>query len=329
MAHAFYPGTGRGGDAHFDVEEYWALDETNTDGTVLFNYSSFSKFISKHKFEILGTSLMGVAVHEFGHSLGLGHSSTPGAVMFPWYHGYTGGKDLPDDDKIAIQQIYGVKDGLKQWGPNHHHNRHHHHRHRETTTTTTTTTTTEVPIRRYYPEYPRYPYRGKDEDTTKRPYYPNYRPNDPRYDSRNDANTEKPKITTEIYPRYPQNTPTTSKYYTFRTPTKSIPTTASTKLPKQNKFHNRHHNRNNPHQNDIDVKPNTCDTSYDAITMIRGEIFIFRGKYLWRINQNGLVNGYPHEIRRLWADLPKNLTHVDTVYENKKRQIIFFIGKLK
>ena len=32
LAHAFYPGSGRGGDAHFDEEEYWELDENSLKG---------------------------------------------------------------------------------------------------------------------------------------------------------------------------------------------------------------------------------------------------------------------------------------------------------
>lgn len=32
LAHAFYPGTGRGGDAHFDEEEKWVLSSTEGDG---------------------------------------------------------------------------------------------------------------------------------------------------------------------------------------------------------------------------------------------------------------------------------------------------------
>lgn len=27
--------------------------------------------------------------------------------MFPWYHGYQIFKELPEDDRLAIQQIYG------------------------------------------------------------------------------------------------------------------------------------------------------------------------------------------------------------------------------
>lgn len=31
LAHAFYPGSGRGGDAHFDADETWVLHETDSD----------------------------------------------------------------------------------------------------------------------------------------------------------------------------------------------------------------------------------------------------------------------------------------------------------
>lgn len=37
--------------------------------------------------------------------------------------------------------------------------------------------------------------------------------------------------------------------------------------------------------------------------------------------------GYPHEINKMWRELPRDLIKVDAVYENKKRQIVFFIGK--
>ena len=49
LAHAFFPGPGRGGDAHFDEDENWT-NQGRSDGEV--------------------TSLYAVALHEFGHSLG-------------------------------------------------------------------------------------------------------------------------------------------------------------------------------------------------------------------------------------------------------------------
>ena len=50
LAHAFFPGGGRGGDAHFDADERWSM----TSGQVREDE----------------TSLYAVALHEFGHSLG-------------------------------------------------------------------------------------------------------------------------------------------------------------------------------------------------------------------------------------------------------------------
>lgn len=56
---------------------------------------------------IPGTSLFAVAAHEFGHSLGLAHSSVRGALMYPWYQGLTKDYKLPEDDRHGIEQMYG------------------------------------------------------------------------------------------------------------------------------------------------------------------------------------------------------------------------------
>ncbi|KAM6911497.1 collagenase 3-like [Lycodopsis pacificus] len=84
LAHAFAPGPGIGGDAHFDDDETYTLRSNR--GFVLFM----------------------VAAHEFGHSLGLSHSDDAGALMYPVYS-YRNPDTfvLPRDDVKGIQSLYG------------------------------------------------------------------------------------------------------------------------------------------------------------------------------------------------------------------------------
>uniref|UniRef100_A0A3P8NA10 Collagenase 3 n=1 Tax=Astatotilapia calliptera TaxID=8154 RepID=A0A3P8NA10_ASTCA len=84
LAHAFMPGLHIGGDVHFDSDEDWSFNST-------------------------GINLFAVAIHEFGHALGLSHSSDPGAIMYPAYNfdpNYE--SQLSFDDVKNIQKLYGV-----------------------------------------------------------------------------------------------------------------------------------------------------------------------------------------------------------------------------
>ncbi|XP_048509263.1 matrix metalloproteinase-2-like isoform X2 [Athalia rosae] len=261
LAHAFFPGRDRGGDAHFDEEEIWLLEDEPSNGE--------------------GTSLFAVAAHEFGHSLGLAHSAEKGALMYPWYQGLSPNYELPEDDRNGIQQMYGAPQG-KLWGPldgGRHHERPAYPERpqrppptRPWTTTTTTTTTTYRPWR-------------------PRPTHPNHYPENPR---------DHP----EYRPRRPDYGYTTDRRRPTQPPrSRPRPTTPAPKVP------------------------NTCDTSYDAITMFRSEIYVFKGRYCWRIRADGEVyDGYPAEITRLFP-LPVDIDHVDAVYERLDTKMVFFIGR--
>ena len=54
-----------------------------------------------------GVNLLQVAAHEFGHSLGLGHSTEEDALMAPYYQAYDPDFKLHTDDIQGIRAIYG------------------------------------------------------------------------------------------------------------------------------------------------------------------------------------------------------------------------------
>ncbi|KAG5878181.1 hypothetical protein JTB14_028197 [Gonioctena quinquepunctata] len=349
LAHAFFPtGHKTSVEVHFDADETWNTHPDSEEGTNLFN----------------------VAAHEIGHSLGLSHSNVESALMYPWYKKMENGFDyeLPDDDKQAIQFLYGSRDNRRKWAKNPEF-------HPVTTTTTTTTTTTPRPRPRVvYPNRPKIPYdphypQGRPYGPRKpqeRPYVPRY-PQEPTYDPRkpperpyephkpderpydpysphypqtpmNPNKKHYPKQDNDQYPYNADRRKIHHKHKTDRIPERNYPDRVhptkvfTTKQPEKYPQHipaGNHPKETTPKESPtIKPLPDTCDTSYDAISVIRQEVFIFKDAYFWRIDGNGLLPDYPALINRLWQGLPRNLTHVDAVYERSDGRIIFFIGNL-
>jgi len=59
---------------------------------------------------ISGIDLQGVACHEYGHALGLGHTGTGGATMFPSISGSgVGQRSIATDDSNGVKAVYGTK----------------------------------------------------------------------------------------------------------------------------------------------------------------------------------------------------------------------------
>lgn len=54
---------------------------------------------------IIGVNFYSVAIHEMGHSLGLGHSSEPNSIMNPYYTGPQP-QDIGYDDILGMHSLY-------------------------------------------------------------------------------------------------------------------------------------------------------------------------------------------------------------------------------
>jgi hypothetical protein len=61
-----------------------------------------------------GIDMQGVACHEIGHSLGLGHTSTSGATMTAFISGTgTAQRSIETDDANGVKAVYGTKSSTK------------------------------------------------------------------------------------------------------------------------------------------------------------------------------------------------------------------------
>ncbi|NXQ78451.1 MMP11 protein, partial [Quiscalus mexicanus] len=182
LAHAFFPKTHREGDVHFDYDETWTIGNN------------------------LGTDLLQVAAHEFGHVLGLQHTAVSKSLMSPFYI-FRYPLSLSEDDKQGIQYLYG-----------------------------------------------------------------------------------KPSV-------HPDPTPTQPA----ELPQPDLETNEITNVEA--------------------LQPDACLTAFDAAATIRGELFFFSSRFVWRLRAGRLQDGYPALASRHWQGIPSS---VDATFEDPLGNIWFF-----
>lgn len=77
------------------------------------------------------------------------------------------------------------------------------------------------------------------------------------------------------------------------------------------------------------ASPGLCGNGYfDTVAWLRSEIFVFKGKYVWRFSdKNQLVSGYPVPFNQIFLNIPNYVERIDAAYERKTDgAIILFYG---
>ncbi|XP_010881760.2 matrix metalloproteinase-15 [Esox lucius] len=231
-----------------------------------------------------GIDLFLVAVHELGHALGLEHSDNPNAIMAPFYQYMdTQTFSLPEDDKNGIQKIYGPPE--------------------------------EVPTEEVPPEEPTFTTEDTSLhqdlttagtlrlDPSPTPGGPD--PPSPTYDPGT--------------PGQPEPDPTDAPHRPVPDPGPTVPWAGPVPVTP---YIRRDEPPRPPKQPDH-ATPDICDGDFDTVTMLRGEMFIFKGRWFWRVRRNRVLDNYPMPISVFWVGLPDD---IDSGYERHDGKFVFFKG---
>lgn len=231
-----------------------------------------------------GVDLFLVAVHELGHALGLEHSDNPSAIMAPFYQWiHTHNFTLHEDDIKGIQYIYGPPLVTEAPDPDDKPN-------------------DDSPTSASPPE---------DVPTTISPTDPPPESPDPTDGSQHPEPSPSPTSPPDL----PTSAPTESQPepepvtpFIRRDAPPPAPPPRPPAPPRPPKLPDNH-------------PPDICDGDFDTVTMLRGEMFVFKGRWFWRVRRNRVLDNYPMPISVFWIGLPSD---IDAAYERHDGKFVFF-----
>ncbi|CAF0923697.1 unnamed protein product [Rotaria sordida] len=255
----------------------------------------------EHEYGLM--DLFSVTVHELGHSLGLMHSNIPDAIMFPYYRGYSKSIKLHSDDIAAIRRLYGDPP-IEVIIPSSSLNSDEITRTTNDYTTLQSTTTTTI---------------IETTTTTLMSTLTTIETTSSTNPITTLAITNQEKIYSEA------TTTIVALNHSYETKDQHI--TKSTNHRFQSHFEN-HTLTEQIKINYIDrSKLDLCDGFYDAITMYKGILFIFKGQYFWQYDRRGLDASSPMINNAFWLGLPETLTKIDAAYERSDGRLMLFSGR--